>query len=132
MSPKQFKKYLVPHYRRISDLAGKHGVDVIYLDCDGKIDALLPLWLEAGIHCMYPIEVGTWGGDPISFRKKYGKDLLMMGGFDKHILSQGKKQIEAEVFVLALLKRELISFSRPSWHRQMCPYENYLVYVDLL
>ena len=31
MSPRHFKKYLVPHYRRISDLARKHGVDVIYL-----------------------------------------------------------------------------------------------------
>ena len=46
MSPIHFKKFLMPHYRRIADLVHKYGVDVIYLDCDGKIDALIPLWLE--------------------------------------------------------------------------------------
>ena len=89
ISPSHFKKYLLPHYRSIADLLHKHDIDVIYLDCDGKIDSLIPLWLDAGINCMFPVEVGTWGSDPVAFRKKYGKDLLMMGGFDKHILSQG-------------------------------------------
>jgi hypothetical protein len=132
MSPAQFKRFLVPHYRRISDLARKHGVDVIYLDCDGKIDALLPLWLEAGINCMYPIEVGTWGGDPVRFRAQYGKDLLMMGGFDKHILSQGKKQIEAEVYRLAPLVDEGGYIPFPD-HRVPpdVPYPNYFFYVEL-
>ncbi|GAG05329.1 unnamed protein product, partial [marine sediment metagenome] len=83
LSPAQFKRYLVPHYRRLSDLLRRHGVDVVWVDCDGKIDELVPLWIDAGVNCMFPIEVGTWGGDPIKFRKQYGKDLLLMGGFDK-------------------------------------------------
>ena len=76
LSPKHFKQYLVPHYRRITDLLHKHGVDVVWVDCDGKIDALVPLWLEAGVNCMFPIEVGVWGADPIKFRQEYGQDLL--------------------------------------------------------
>ena len=130
MSPTHFKKYLVPHYRRISDLARKHDVDVIYLDCDGKIDDLLPLWLEAGINCMYPIEVGTWGGDPISFRRRFGRDLLMMGGFDKHILSQGKTEIEAEIYRLLPVVEEGDYIPFPD-HRVPpdVPFENYLYYV---
>jgi uroporphyrinogen decarboxylase len=132
MSPKHFKQFLSPHYRRISDLVRKHGVDVIYLDCDGKIDALLPLWLEAGINCMYPIEVGTWGGDPVAFRKKYGKDLLMMGGFDKHILAQGKQEIKAEVYRLLPLVEEGGYIPYPD-HRVPpdVPYENYLYFIEL-
>ena len=132
ISPAHFKKFLVPHYRRISDLARRHGVDVIYLDCDGKIDALLPLWLEAGINCLYPIEVGTWSGDPVAFRQEYGKDLLMMGGFDKHILAQGKKPIEAEVYRLLPLVEEGGYIPFPD-HRVPpdVPYENYLYYVEL-
>ncbi len=106
LSPRHFKKYLVPHYRRISDLCHKHNVDVIWLDCDGKIDALLPLWLDAGINCMFPIEIGTWGADPIKFRQEYGVDLLMMGGFDKHILAQSKADIEREIHRLAPLVEE--------------------------
>lgn len=106
LSPDHFKQYLVPHYRRLSDLLRKHGVDVIWLDCDGKIDDLLPMWLDAGINCMFPLEIGTWGADPIKYRKQYGKGLLMMGGFDKHILAQTKPNIEAEVRRLSPLVEE--------------------------
>jgi len=132
MSPRHFKKYLVPHYRRISDLLHKYDIDVIYLDCDGKIDALIPLWLDSGINCMYPCEVGTWRGDPVQYRKQFGKDLLLMGGFDKHILLRGKKEIEAEIYRLLPLVEEGGYIPFPD-HRVPpdVPYENYLHYVSL-
>ncbi len=106
LGPDQFKRYLSPHYRRLTDLLRRHGVDVIWVDCDGKIDALAPHWLDAGVNGLFPIEVGTWGGDPITFRKQYGRDLLLMGGFDKNILTRGKQEIEAEVCRLAPLVKE--------------------------
>jgi len=131
LSPKHFKKYMLPHYRRIVDLCHRHGVDVIWVDCDGKIDALLPLWLEAGVNCMFPLEVGTWGADPVKFRQQYGKDLLMMGGFDKHILAQSKEAIEREIIRLAPLVEEggFIGFCD---HRVPpdVPYANYLFYLE--
>jgi uroporphyrinogen-III decarboxylase len=106
ISPRHFKKYLVPQYRRICDLLHKYGVDVIWVDCDGNIEKLVPLWLEAGINCMFPLEVGTWGADPVAYRKQYGRDLLMMGGFDKHILADSKQAIEAEIVRLLPLVEE--------------------------
>jgi uroporphyrinogen decarboxylase len=131
LSPRHLKKYLIPHYRRIADLCHRYGVDVIWLDCDGKIDALLPLWLDAGINCMFPIEIGTWGADPIKFRQEYGRDLLMMGGFDKHILAHSKAEIEHEVHRLLPLVEEggFIGFCD---HRVPpdVPYENYLFYLE--
>jgi uroporphyrinogen decarboxylase len=130
LSPRHFKKYLVPHYRRIADLCLRYGVDVIWLDCDGKIDALLPLWLDAGINCMFPLEIGTWGADPVKYRRLYGKELLLMGGFDKHILAQSKADIEREINRLAPLVEEggFIGFCD---HRVPpdVPYENYLFYL---
>lgn len=106
LGPKHFRRFLVPHYRRINDLLHRHGIEVIFVDCDGKIDALLPLWLEAGVNCMFPIEVGTWGADPCRFRREFGRDLLMLGGFDKHILAQSPDAIEREVARLAPLVEE--------------------------
>jgi len=106
ISPKTFKQVLVPHYRRIVDTLHRYGVDVVSLDCDGKIDKLVPLWLEAGVNCMFPLEIGTWGADPIEYRKKYGRDLLIMGGFDKRILARSKRDITAEVERLAPLVEE--------------------------
>ena len=106
LAPEHFKRYLVPGYRRISELCRKHGCDVIWVDCDGKIDDLLPLWLEAGVNCMFPLEIGTWGADAVKYRKQYGKELLIMGGFDKHILAQSPADIKAEIQRLAPLVEE--------------------------
>jgi hypothetical protein len=131
LSPRHFRRYLMPHYRRITDLLHQYGVDVIWLDCDGCIDALIPLWLEVGVNCMFPVEIGTWGADPVRYRQMYGKDLLMMGGFDKHILAGPVSGIRAEVERLALLVEEggFIGFCD---HRVPpdVPYRNYLAYLQ--
>ena len=132
ISPKHFKRLLVPHYRRITDLLHRHGVDVVWLDCDGKIDQLIPLWLDAGVNCMFPLEIGTWGADPIRYRQEYGKDLLMMGGFDKHILARSHHAIAAEVLRLTPLIEEggFVAFCD---HRVPpdVPYENYVFFVKM-
>ena len=130
LSPAHFKQYLVPHYKRITSLLHRHGVDVVWLDCDGKIDALVPLWLEAGVNCMFPIEVGTWKADPVRFRAEFGKDLLLMGGFDKRILQATPREIDAEVVRLTPLVEEggYIGFAD---HRVPpdVPLENYHFYL---
>ena len=70
-------------------------------------------------------------GDPVRFRREYGRDLLMMGGFDKHILAQSKDAITREVNRLAPLVEEggYIGFAD---HRVPpdVPLTNYLWYLD--
>ena len=131
LSPKHFKQYLVPQYRRITDLLHKYGVDIIWVDCDGNIEKLIPLWLEAGVNCMFPLEIGNWGADPVKYRQQYGKDLRLMGGFDKHILQGSKAGIAAEVHRLAPLVEEggYIGFCD---HRVPpdVSLENYLFYLE--
>jgi uroporphyrinogen decarboxylase len=130
LAPAHFKQYLVPHYRRITDQLRAHGCDVCWLDCDGCIDDLIPHWLDAGVNCMFPIEIGTWGADAVRYRREYGKDLLMMGGFDKHILARSKADIEAEIDRLTPVVEEggFIGFAD---HRVPpdVPLENYMFYL---
>lgn len=130
LAPEYFKRYLVPAIRRVTSLLHRHGCDIIWVDCDGKIDALIPLWLDAGVNCMFPIEIGTWGADPVKYRRQYGQQLLMMGGFDKHILARTTREIEAEVIRLTPLVEEggFIPFCD---HRVPpdVPYKNYLFYL---
>lgn len=132
ISPQHFQKFLVPHYRRITDLLHQHGVDVVWLDCDGDISLLVPHWLDAGVNCMFPLEIGMWGADPLKYREEYGKDLLMMGGVDKHILQGRLSQIEEEVHRLVPLVEEggYIGFCD---HRVPpdVPYQNYLGFLEL-
>lgn len=130
LSPELFRKYLVPNYQRITSLLRRHGIDVVWIDCDGRIDDLIPLWLEGGVNTMFPIEVGTWGADPVHYRAEFGRELLMMGGFDKHILQGTPHDIEREIDRLAPLVEEGGFIPMPD-HRVPpdVPLENYLVYV---
>jgi uroporphyrinogen decarboxylase len=57
MSPELFKKYMIPDYRRVTDFLRSNGVDITFVDSDGNIDKLIPLWLESGVNGMYPFEV---------------------------------------------------------------------------
>ena len=132
ISPKHFRQYLMPHYRRITDLLQRHGVDIVFLDCDGEISKLAPLWLEVGINTMFPFEVGSWKADPYAYRRRFGKELRMIGGFDKNILMSSRQAIAAEVYRLAPLVEEG-GFIPHCDHLvpPYVPYENYLYYLSL-
>jgi len=100
ISPKMFRQFLVPRYKRIADLLRQHGVHIIWTDCDGNIMSIAGLWIEAGYNCMFPIEVRA-GTDPVALREKYGRDVLLLGGFDKMALYKGREAILAELRRLA-------------------------------
>lgn len=96
ISPEQFERLMVPRYARITDLLKRHGCDVVYTDCDGNINALVPLWLEAGVNCMFPVEVAA-GSEPVALRDKHGARLLLLGGVNKRALIEGKEAIGREL-----------------------------------
>ena len=96
ISPTMFRHFLVPRYKRIADLLHQHGVDVIWTDCDGNITQIVEPWLEAGYNCLFPIEVRA-GTDPVALRAQYGRDLLLLGGYDKMALLQDRRAILAEL-----------------------------------
>jgi uroporphyrinogen decarboxylase-like protein len=97
VAPSVFAEKVGPHYKRITDLLREHGADIVSLDCDGKIDALVPIWLENGVNTMFPIEVGTWHASIAPWREKYGRDLRGVGGMNKNVFAQDRAAIDAEV-----------------------------------
>ncbi|HOP11931.1 MAG TPA: hypothetical protein PK629_10610 [Oscillospiraceae bacterium] len=95
--PSVFEEIIGPHYKKVTDLLHKYGVNIVSVDCDGKIDALLPIWLENGVNTMFPIEVGTWEASIAPWREKYGKELRGVGGMDKRVFAQDKAAIDREI-----------------------------------
>ncbi|MGC8832162.1 MAG: uroporphyrinogen decarboxylase family protein, partial [Thermoproteota archaeon] len=82
----------------------EYGVEVNILDCDGKIDELVPGWLKAGINCMFPIEAKYTS--PVRLREKYGNKILLMGGVNKLALIEGPNSIDEEMRNLSQLVKE--------------------------
>lgn len=97
VSPDGFRQMIGPHYRKITNLLKEHGVDIVSVDCDGWIDALLPIWLENGVNTMFPIEVGTWNASIAPWREKYGKDLRGVGGMNKTVFARDYQAVDQEV-----------------------------------
>jgi uroporphyrinogen decarboxylase len=105
ISPATFEKLMVPRYKRITDALKRHGCDIIYTDCDGNANALVPLWLKGGVNGMFPVEVAA-GTDPLPIRDKYGKEVLLLGGVNKRSLALGKEAIRKEIARIAPVVKE--------------------------
>ncbi len=96
ISPRFFDEWIVPRYKRITDLLKKHGCHISWTDCDGNITPIVPQFLAGGINGRVPVEVGG-GSDPVDLRERFGTELLLCGGVCKHKLAEGPKAIEAEL-----------------------------------
>ena len=96
ISPAFMKKFLVPRYKKMTEYIRSFGIDVIMIDNDGNIDEMIPIWLESGINAPYPLEVAA-GVDAVKIRKKYGKNLILIGNIDKRVLGKGKGAIDEEL-----------------------------------
>ncbi|MBN1553152.1 MAG: hypothetical protein JXA11_00280 [Phycisphaerae bacterium] len=97
LSPEVYRKHFDGYYRKIIHAYRKAGINFMLLDSDGRIDALLPLWLDSGIDILFPMEVGTWKADPVRLRREHGKRLRMMGGINKHVIPKGEAAVRAEL-----------------------------------
>jgi uroporphyrinogen decarboxylase len=96
ISPKLFREFMLPNYKKVTDFVKSKGIDIIMVDTDGNHEVLTPLFLEGGVNCLYPMEVAA-GMNAISSRKKYGKELRILGNIDKRALISGKESIKKEV-----------------------------------
>ncbi|OHB61512.1 MAG: hypothetical protein A2Y12_06865 [Planctomycetes bacterium GWF2_42_9] len=97
VNPSVFESKVGPHYKRITVLLNQNGIDIVSLDCDGLIDALIPTWLNNGVNTMFPIEVGTWNASIQPWREKYGRQLRGVGGMNKTAFARDYAAIDAEI-----------------------------------
>jgi len=133
ISPAMFRKFMMPRYKKLNDLLNSHGVDIIWVDSDGNLEQLIPLWLEVGVNYVWPLEVAA-GNDAVALRKKYGKDLIMGGAIDKRVLARGKEAIREEVMskVPFLVESGGYIPSVDHWVPPDVSFENYCFYVNTL
>ena len=133
ISPKMFRRFMTPRYKRITELLRSRGVDVIFVDSDGNLNQLVPLWLEAGVNFVWPLEVAA-GNDAVEMRKKYGTDLILGGNLDKRALLKDKQAIRDEVMskVPYLLEQGGYFPSIDHFVPPDAPFEAYLYLINTL
>jgi len=128
ISVRHFEEFMVPRYRRVTEMLKEYGVHINIVDCDGDISLLVPGWLKAGINCMFPLEARFT--DVYRLREEYGNKLLLMGGINKFALMAGEKGIEKELERLTPLLRD--GGYIPTVDHRVPPevsYQTYLYYL---
>lgn len=95
ISPATFREFLLPRYKRLIAGLRAQGCSHMFVDSDGDVRQLVPLWLEAGIDITFPWE-SQFGLDLIAARKLYPR-MGIIGGLDKFALAHGREAIDAEL-----------------------------------
>ena len=95
ISPQLFEEFMVPAYRKVTDVARSHGVSVVLVDTDGDCTKLIPGFLQGGVTGLYPFEVQA-GMDVRKIREAFPR-LQIMGGIDKKELAKDRESIDREL-----------------------------------
>ncbi len=132
ISPRFFRDFMVPCYKKTTDFLKKEGIEIIMVDTDGDHNLLTPLFIEGGVNCLYPLEAQSHM-DALTMRKKFGKDLRLIANVDKKALAMGPEYIEKEIERVRPLMEEggfiaSVDHAVPS----DVPFANYVFYIDLL
>jgi len=95
ISPRMWREFLGPHYRRFRDFADSHGIPVLSCDTDGNPSLLMEPMMEAGVNFLWPMEVAA-GCDINEYVERY-PSMAFLGGIDKRALALGPPEIDAEL-----------------------------------
>jgi uroporphyrinogen decarboxylase len=122
---------VTPRYKRIHNKLIAHGIDLWWIDCDGDVRPILPAMMEGGVNCLFPFEVNGCA-HPGELLNQYGKDLRIMGGFDKIEMGKGRAAIDAYMQTLIPLVERggYIPFCDHRCPPNVDP-DDYLYYLDL-
>lgn len=106
ISPKIYRDFFLPHYKRVTGFLKKNGIDRIMVDSDGNLNPILGEFIDAGITGVWPLEVNA-GMDALEIKKKYGDKLFLIGNLDKRELAKGGEAMRNEVDSKVPILKEL-------------------------
>jgi len=95
ISPRMFREFLAPSFRKVRRFADANRIPIVLVDCDGYIEDLTELMLEAGVTALYPYEVQA-GNDVGRVLDRFGA-VGVIGGLNKNVMAAGRDEIDREI-----------------------------------
>jgi uroporphyrinogen-III decarboxylase len=102
---KHFRRFYMPHLKRLADLGHDYGLKVL-MHCCGGFVPLIPAMIEAGLDGVQALQPTCRGMDPAELKAAFGDKLVLMGAVDTQMLIEGTpEQARAETRrVMAIMK----------------------------
>ncbi len=110
ISPEDFRRFVLPGIRQLTDQAHAHGLVVIYHSC-GAVSPIIPDLAAAGADIIHPIQARAAGMSADELKARYGTRYLYCGGVDvQELMVRGTPdEVRAEVRrLLAIFPDNLI------------------------
>jgi hypothetical protein len=133
IGPKQVTEFVAPYYQACWDCVSSRGTRLFNQDSDGFMMPVMDAFLACGVNVMHPFEPAA-GMDIVEVRKKYGKQVAMIGGIDKHVLRKTRADIRRELeYKMQPMMQATGGMIYGLDHRipNGTPLENYRFYVKL-
>jgi uroporphyrinogen decarboxylase len=102
ISPKLFRRFILPHLKRLADLGHGYGKRVL-LHCDGSIRALIPDMIAIGVDGLQSVQPLCYGMELGRLKADFGRQITFMGGIDTQLLIEGNAE-EARRLTISVLQ----------------------------
>ncbi len=134
ISPRTYRDLVLPTYQPVFDVLRRYNVRTIILRAYANVYPLIPDLLQAGINCLWVVEVRAPALDYPRLRNEFGRDLRLIGGIDLDVLREDQQAIrrELEGKVPLLLEQGGYAPLLDGRVRDDVPWENYCYYRKLL
>ena len=129
----EFGQLFRPFYRQVTDFFREAGIPTVFILTKGPVAQLIPFWLANGVNGLGYLEASA-GLDATSLRKRYGRDLALIGNLDHQALAGQWRDIADEVLAKAPPLLEQGGYF-PTVDRPVpsdVPLENFEYYLALL
>jgi len=80
MSADLFKEMIIPHYKRLCDWVHANTSWKTYLHSCGSIHDFIPLWIEAGVDILNPVQISAAKMEPERLKEEFGRKVVLWGG----------------------------------------------------
>jgi len=79
-SKETFRELYMPFYQKINSWIHKNTLWKTFKHCCGAIEPFIPLFIESEFDILNPVQCSASGMDPVTLKKKYGKQIVFWGG----------------------------------------------------
>ena len=118
---KLFRRFLLPHLKRLIDLGHAYGLKVM-LHCCGGFAPLVPIMIEAGLDALQSLQPDARGMEPAALKRTFGGRIVLNGCLDTHhVLIRGTPALVRET------TREILSVMKPGGGYIASPSHDYLL-----
>jgi uroporphyrinogen decarboxylase len=121
MGEKLFRRFMLPHLRRLVTLGHEYGLKVM-MHCCGGFAPLIPLMIEIGLDGLQALQPSARDMEPSMLKAEFGDRILMNGCIDtQHVLIEGTPGLAREK------ARQVMDVMKPGGGYVCSPSHDYLL-----